>query len=198
MTKPPIITLSPVRTSARVEPFASRGVAVALYVKSAGALVPPGVATTTFTVPATPAGVTQVRLVALDTVTAVQALPPTVTVVLPATKPVPVSVISVPPEGEPADGLTEASVGPDAYVKARGLLVPPGVVTLTVATPAAPAGVTHVRLVALDTVTAVQALPPTVTVVLPATKPVPVSVIVVPPAGKPADGLTEASVGPVA
>ncbi len=67
--------------------------------------------------------------------------------------------------------------------------VPPGVVTLTDAVPAEPAGVVAVIDVALTTVTDVAATPPTVTDVAPM-NPVPVIVIEVPPASGPLAGET--------
>ena len=70
--------------------------------------VPPGVVTTTSTAPAAWAGVVAVRLVELMMVTLVAATPPMVTVVLPATKFVPVMVTVWPPEMGPAP---EATVG---------------------------------------------------------------------------------------
>ena len=74
------------------------------------------------------------------------------------------------------------------------LLVPPGVVTSTLAVPTEPAGVVAVMVVAFTTVTAVAAVPPMVTVVAPV-KPVPVIVTDCPPASGPDDGLTEVTVG---
>ena len=60
-------------------------------------------------------------------------------------------------------------------------LVPPGVVTSTLAVPAVPAGATQVSVVALMTTTPVAATPPMVTPVAPV-KLVPVIVTRVPPA----------------
>jgi len=72
--------------------------------------------------------------------------------------------------------------------------VPCGVVTVTSAAPAVPAGVTAVSEVAECTVTSVAACPPTSTVA-PGTKPVPVTVTTVPPSGGPPLGATAVTVG---
>ena len=72
--------------------------------------------------------------------------------------------------------------------------VPPGVVTLTDAVPAEPAGTVAVIDVALTTVTDVAATPPTVTEVAPV-NPVPVIVIEVPPVSGPLGGETLVTVG---
>ena len=69
------------------------------------------------------------------------------------------------------------------------LLVPPGVVTTTLAVPTEPAGVVAVIEVALTTVTFEAVAPPIVTAVAPV-KPVPVRVTDCPPASGPDDGLT--------
>ena len=68
-------------------------------------------------------------------------------------------------------------------------MVPPAVVTRTLALPAVPAGVVQLRLVSLMTTTLLQALPPTVTALAPV-KSVPLTVIEVPPAAGPALGVT--------
>ena len=73
-------------------------------------------------------------------------------------------------------------------------LVPPGVVTTTLATPAVPAGVVQVADVAEATLTLVQAAPPTVMAVAPI-KSVPVSVTVVPPSVLPLEGEMAETVG---
>ena len=73
-------------------------------------------------------------------------------------------------------------------------LVPPGVVTKTLAVPALPAGVVQVAEVADVTVRPVHAEPPTVIPVAPV-KLVPVMVMDVPPAVGPLVGETEATVG---
>ena len=75
------------------------------------------------------------------------------------------------------------------------LLVPPGVVTSTLAVPALPAGVAAVIEVELNTVTAVAAVPPMVTAVAPV-KPVPVIVTDCPAASGPDVGLIAVAVGP--
>ena len=73
--------------------------------------VPPSVVTDTDFEPAVCAGVRAVSVVALVTDTLVAATPPTVTVVAPVTKFVPVTVISVFPVVGPVAGLTAATVG---------------------------------------------------------------------------------------
>jgi hypothetical protein len=73
-------------------------------------------------------------------------------------------------------------------------LVPPGVVTKTLAVPAVPDGVVAVMLVELPTFTAVAAVPPIVTVVAPV-KLVPVMVTDCPPASGPDVGLIALTVG---
>ena len=73
-------------------------------------------------------------------------------------------------------------------------LVPPGVVTSTLAVPALPAGVVAVMVVAFTTFTAVAAVPPIVTVVVPV-KPVPVTVTDCPPASGPEVALMDTTVG---
>ncbi len=159
------------------------------------AFVPPGVVTRTLAGPAVPAGVAQVILVALTTLTLVQALPPTDTAVAPV-KLVPAIVIDVPPAVLPEVGVTELTVGAGVkYVNSvLAAFVPPGVVTRTLAVPAVPAGVEQVILVALTTLTPVQALPPTDTAVAPV-KLAPAIVIDVPPAVLPEVGVTELTVG---
>ena len=72
--------------------------------------------------------------------------------------------------------------------------MPAGVVTTTLAVPAARAGVVQVMVVALTTTLFVAAVPPKVTFVAPV-KPVPVSVTAEPPAVLPLFGLTLVSVG---
>ena len=73
-------------------------------------------------------------------------------------------------------------------------LLPPGVVTTTLAVPAAPAGVTAVIDVLLTTTTLVAAAPPMVIPVAPV-KFVPVMVTDVPPAVGPLLGETAVTVG---
>ena len=85
---------------------------------------------------------------------------------------------------------------PPTYVySALAELLPLGVVTMTLAVPAAPAGVVAVIVVAFPTETPVAAAPPKVTLVAPV-KVVPVMVTLVPPAVGPEFGLTEVTVGP--
>ena len=74
------------------------------------------------------------------------------------------------------------------------LLVPLGVVTRTLAGPALPAGVVAVMVVAFTTVTAVAAVPPIVTAVVPM-KSLPVMVTACPPASGPDDGVMDVAVG---
>ena len=78
--------------------------------KLLAALVPPGVVTTTLAVPALPAGVTQLAVVLLFTMSLKQATPPNVRVVAPV-KLVPVMAMVVPPKVLPVAGLTEDTVG---------------------------------------------------------------------------------------
>jgi hypothetical protein len=73
-------------------------------------------------------------------------------------------------------------------------LVPPAVVTNTLAAPAEPAGVVQVIEVADTTVTEVHALPPIVTALAPV-RLVPVMVTLVPPAVLPLVGLMLPTVG---
>ena len=74
-------------------------------------LVPPGVVTRTLAVPAVPAGVVAVIVVAFTTTTAVAAAPPMVTAVAPV-KFVPVRVTSSPPASGPDVALMDVTVGP--------------------------------------------------------------------------------------
>ena len=71
--------------------------------------LPPGVVTTTLAGPTVPAGALQVMLVVEVTETLVAFTPPKVTDVTPETKPVPVIVTLVPPNG-PESGETEEIV----------------------------------------------------------------------------------------
>ena len=72
--------------------------------------VPLGVVTTTLAVPALPAGVVAVMVVAFTTTTAVAVAPPMVTTVAPI-KSVPVMVTDCPPASGPDDGLITVTVG---------------------------------------------------------------------------------------
>ena len=158
-------------------------------------LVPPGVVTSTLAVPAVPAGVVAVMVVAFTTATAVAAAPAIVTPVAPP-KSVPVMVTDCPPACGPDDGLMDVTVGAARYeYSAFWLLVPPGVVTSTLAVPALPAGVVAVMVVAFTTFTAVAAEPPIVIAVAPV-KFVPVMVTDCAPASGPDDGLMDVTVGP--
>jgi hypothetical protein len=133
--------------------------------------------------------------VAETTVTAVQAVPPTVTVA-PTRNPVPVIVITVPPTSRPEDGEMDVTVGARTNVNSPDP-VPDWVsafVTRTFADPAEPAGVEHEIDVADKTTTEVHAAPPTATVA-PATKPVPLIVIAVPPEAGPDVGETAVTAG---
>lgn len=116
-------------------------------------LVPPGVDTDMSTVPV-PAGETAVRLVEETYCTDVAATVPNITDD-PATKPVPVITVDVPPMRGPAEGVTAKTVGTGSYVNWFALLiwlVPPGVVTVTLTVPD-PAGDTLVIVVLLTTTT---------------------------------------------
>ena len=73
-------------------------------------LVPLGVVTRTLAVPALPAGVVAVMVVAFTTVRAVAAVPPIVTAVAPV-KPVPVRVTDCPPASGPDVALMDVTVG---------------------------------------------------------------------------------------
>ena len=158
------------------------------------AFEPPGVVTTTLAVPPVPDGVVAVIEVALTTVTLVAAVPPIVTPVAPV-RLVPVIVTLVPPASGPLLGPMPLTVGATPYVyNVFTALVPPGVVTSTLAVPAVPDGVVAVIEVALTTVTLVAAVPPIVTAVVPV-KLVPVIVTLVPPASGPLLGLMPLTVG---
>ena len=74
------------------------------------AFVPPGVVISTLTVPAVRAGVVQVMVVELTTLTFVAAVPPKVTLVAPV-RFVPVMVTLVPPEVLPLGGEMELTAG---------------------------------------------------------------------------------------
>ena len=74
-------------------------------------------------------------------------------------------------------------------------LVPPALVTITLAVPKVPAGVIAVMVVELTTITLVAVVPPMVTTFGPATKLVPVMVMVVPPVERPLVGEILVTVG---
>ena len=157
--------------------------------------VPPAVVAVTVTAPAAPAGAVALIDVADTNVTAVPALAPKFTVVAPETNPVPVRVTTVPPARGPFVGLNAVTVGAATYVKLTTLVdVPPGVVTVTVAAPATPAGEVAVIEVAELTTTFDAAFAPNFTAVAPV-KLVPVMVTDVPPATGPLVGLNDVTVG---
>jgi hypothetical protein len=131
--------------------------------------------------------------VSSNTVTAVAFAVPTLTTVAPH-RPVPVTVIVVPPASEPELGDTDATVGTAQYLNPPDrVAVPPGVVTTTSCAPAVPAGVRPVIRVAVIT-RPVTGWPPTVTELAPR-KFVPLIVRDVFPATGPAAGVTDVIVG---
>ena len=73
-------------------------------------LVPPGVVTSTLAVPALPAGVVAVMVVAFTTTTAVAAVPPIVTAVAPVNQ-LPMMVTDCPPASGPDVGLMDTTKG---------------------------------------------------------------------------------------
>lgn len=159
-----------------------------------GVLDPPCVVTTTLAAPDVPGGVLTMMAVGLMTARPVAALPPMVTDVR-FVKPAPEITTEVPPAAGPEAGLTATTAGGARYVNNWfAELVPPGVVTTTLADPAVPAGTVAVIVVALTTVTPLAVLPPTVTAVAPV-KPVPVMVTDVPPVIGPMAGLIAVTVG---
>ena len=87
------------------------------------ALDPPGVVTTTSTVPV-PAGLTAVMVVALITVRFVAAAPPKLTLVAPV-KLVPVMVTTAPPAAGPEAGEMLVTVGADAMFSVSAAEVEP-------------------------------------------------------------------------
>src|SRR5580704_14819853 len=98
-------------------------------------------------------------------------------------------VIDPPPAGAPAAGLRPVTVGSAAYVNwSAGLtaLVPRGVVTVTSTTPALPAGMVAVMVVALTTAKVAAVAP---------VKLVPVTVTAPPPAVAPTVGLRPVTAG---
>ena len=133
-------------------------------------------------------------VVLLTTTTFVAAVPPNVTVA-PVAKFVPVIVTAVPPAVVPLFG---AHLSPSAYHVSESVrqapASAPGLVTVTVAAPALPAGVVAVIVVLLTTTTFVAAVLPKVTVA-PAAKFVPVIVTAVPPTVDPLFGQTLVTVG---
>src|SRR4051794_3260869 len=135
-------------------------------------------------------------LVALLTVTLVAESPPKNTTAGFA-NPVPVIVTSVPPVDGPVLGEIPLTVGAAPKVNCWGAVpLPFGVVTTTLNEPVPWAGVVTVSdLPPGATVTAVPAVPPNVTDVVPATKPVPVMVTLVPPDAGPCAGAIAVTVG---
>src|SRR5439155_866517 len=187
---PPIVTVAPVTkfvpvivtpVPPAVEPD---GGAMEVTVGAGPAYVKPlvnvaacvsGLVTVTFAAPAACAGVVAVIVVAFVTLTLVAAVPPMLTVA-PVTKFVPVIVTVVPPAVEPDGGAMDVTVGAGpAYVKplVNVAACVSGLVTVTLAAPAACGGVVAVIVVAFVTLTPVAAVPPIVTVA-PVTKFVPV------------------------
>ena len=157
--------------------------------------VPPGVVTVTVTAPATPAGAVAVTATPERTTTFVAAFAPNITPVAPV-RFVPVIVTDVPPATGPLVGLNNDTVGAATYVNETAFVdVPPGVVTVTADTPAAPTGVTAVTEVEETKLTVALALAPKFTRVPPETKPEPVIVTNVPPATGPLVGLNNVTVG---
>ena len=141
-------------------------------------------------------GAVAVILVSLPTTRLVTASPPNVTAVAPV-RFVPVMVTLVPAAGGPLSGLRLVTVGTPAYLySVFAAVVPPGVVTRTLAVPALPAGVVAVIVVALVTVKLVAAVPPIVTPVA-VVRLTPVMVTLVPPAIGPLLGLRLVTVGAV-
>ena len=163
--------------------------------------VPDGVVTSTVAVPADPAGIWKVRVVVVGVAApGVSAVPPIVTTVVPKVKFVPLIVTSrlLSPDTGPLVGLILVTVGAAAYVySVFAEFVPPGVVTSTLAVPAAFAGVVAVIVVPLVTVTLVAASAPIVTAVAPV-NPVPVIVTAWLPATGPLVGLILVTVGTAA
>jgi hypothetical protein len=142
--------------------------------------------------------VTAVIVVEAVLATLVAGTPPIVTPNKPpATKFVPVIVIAVLPAVGPVAGAMLVNVGAAVMVYVYTFVpvaVPPGVVTITLTTPAEWKGVVAVIDVSLTTVTLVAAVPPRVTPVAPV-KPDPVIVTLVPPAIGPVDGAMMVNVG---
>src|SRR2546426_6179932 len=150
--------------------------------------------TVTSTVPAAWAGVIAMIWVALVVLTFVAASPPTLTVA-PTTKPVPVIVIPVPPASGPPFGTTLVTAGGGTKVKqpVQVALWPSTLVTTTLTSPAAWAGVVATTIVAGAKVT-VPGVPPKLTVSGPA-KSLPLIVTPRPPAMEPLVGETAVMVG---
>jgi hypothetical protein len=119
---------------------------------------------------------------------------PKSTIVAPV-KPEPEMVTALPPNMDPAPGLTEAMAGAGIYVNAAAAVpVPPIAVTATSAYPAVPAGTAVIIDVSETTVNDAAGIPPKLTAVAPE-NPVPVMFTMVPPDTGPAFGLTKVMVG---
>ncbi|HEY2092949.1 MAG TPA: hypothetical protein VGJ81_13765 [Thermoanaerobaculia bacterium] len=157
---------------------------------------PPGVVTVTFATPAVPAGVVAVSEVGETTTTFDAVAPPRDSVVPPASKFEPVTVMVSPPLVFPRFGEIAAIVGGARYVNAPVFVpLPVGVVTVMSTVPAGWAGDETVSVVAFAKVT-VAAAPPKLTLVLLAVpKLVPVIVTVSPPPVRPRVGCTAVIVG---
>jgi hypothetical protein len=156
--------------------------------------MPPVPVTAISTAPGVPAGVSQVSVVEFVTETFVAETPPNLTEVTPV-KFVPVTVTESPPAVLPVFGEQPVTVGAATYVyRVFAEFVPPTVVTVTLAVPAEPAGVVHVIVVELTTVTPVAATPSNLTEDAPV-RLVPVIVTDCPPAVGPELGDTPETVG---
>lgn len=114
------------------------------------ALVPEGVVTVTFTVPAEPAGAVAVIDVALLTVKLVAGVEPNSTAVAPV-KLVPVIATEVPPAVEPDEGLRPVTVG-TASVTLNCTLVMPATTPPEIGAPDPPPGVCTALMIAKRTV----------------------------------------------
>jgi len=179
------------------------GAAFAAHVNAltSDAPCPSGFETITEPTPALCAGVVPVIVVAFTTVALDSAEPPTVTLA-PATKFVPVIATEVPPAAGPEVAAIVVTVGAGSGLYVNALAMMPvcvsGFDTATATSPVDPrAGEVATMLVALDTVTLEDVVPPNVTVA-PDTKLVPVTVTEVPPATVPLEGDTLVTVGAVA
>ena len=157
-------------------------------------LVPPGVVTVTMTVPEPGGEVTMILASSVTVRGLVLDTEPNQTAVAPV-NPVPVILTVVPPPAGPPVGDTLVTVGAAIYVNGTyAVLVPPGVVTVTPAGPATPAGEVTVIWVSEFTVRLVPGLAPNLTAVAPV-NPVPVTVTTVPPDVVPLVGEMKLTVG---
>jgi hypothetical protein len=185
------------------------GTATPVYVAVLTALATPLIVTMNFTEAPTETSVPTVAVSDVDEIhvglLAVEPVPvaPYVTDVIPAVlvpKFVPVNVTTVAVPAAPEDGDTLVIVGVAASYEKSVLaaLVPPGVVTSTLAVaPAVPAGVFAATVVASIGVTFVAAVPPIVTPVAPV-RLVPVIITSVPPPAGPLAGVIPVTVGAAA